>query len=136
MLNNYIKIAWRNLLRHKSNTFINLSGLAVGLACCILIALYAREELSYDRFHENSDSIVTLGVEHKQFGTMISTPYPLAMALEEEVPEVERATRLRSIQNLNLSRDGQDYITIDQIQYSEPGFFDIFSFDLLYGNKE
>jgi len=136
MLNNYIKIAWRNLLRHKSNTFINLSGLAVGLACCILIALYAREELSYDRFHENSDSIVTLGVEHKQFGTMISTPYPLAMALEEEVPEVEGATRLRSIQNLNLSRDGQDYITIDQIQYSEPGFFDIFSFDLLYGNKE
>lgn len=136
MIKNYIKIAWRNLIRHKSNTIINLSGLAVGLACCILISLYAREELSYDRFHENSDSIVALGVEHQQFGTMISTPYPLATALEEEVPEVERATRLISIQNLNLSRDGQDYITIDQIKYSEPGFFDIFSFDLLYGNKE
>jgi len=136
MLNNHIKIAWRNLTRHKSNTIINLSGLAVGLACCILIALYAREELSYDRFHENSNSVVTLGVEHKQFGKMISTPYPLAAALEEEVPEVQRATRLISIQNLNLSRDGQDYITIDQMQYAETGFFDIFSFGLLYGNKE
>lgn len=136
MIKNYIKIAWRNLVRHKSNTIINLSGLSVGLACCILISLYAREELSYDRFHENSDSIITLSVEHQQFGTMISTPYPLATALEEEVPGVERATRLTSIQNLNLSRDGQDYITIDQMRYSEPGFFDIFSFDLLYGNKD
>jgi len=136
MLKNYIKIAWRNLLRHKSNTFINLSGLAVGLACCILIALYAREELSYDRFHENPEGIVALGIEHPQFGTMLSTPYPLATALEEEVPEVEKATRLQGIRAMNLSSDGKDYIEIEQAQYAEPDFFDIFSFDLIHGNEE
>jgi len=136
MLKNYIKIAWRNLLRHKSNTFINLSGLAVGLACCILIALYAREELSYDRFHENPEGIVALGIEHPQFGTMLSTPYPLATALEEEVPEVEKATRLQGIRAMNLSSDGKDYIEIEQAQYVEPDFFDIFSFDLIHGNEE
>jgi len=135
MLKNYTKIAWRNLLRHKSNTFINLSGLAVGLACCILIALYAREELSYDRFHENPESIVALGVKHPQFGNMLSTPYPLATALEEQVPEVDKATRFQEIRTMNLSSNSKDYIEIDQAQYAEPEFFEIFSFDLIQGNE-
>ncbi|MGF1671133.1 MAG: ABC transporter permease [Balneolaceae bacterium] len=136
MLKNYIKIAWRNLVRQKSSTIINLSGLAVGFACCILIALYAREELSYDRFHEHADRIAAVGVEHPQFGTMLSTPYPLVTALEEEVPEVEKATRLQQIRNMNLSENGQDYIEIDEARYAEPDFFEIFSFELIYGNTD
>lgn len=135
MIKNYIKIAWRNLLRQKSNTIINLSGLSVGLACCILIALYAQEELSYDHFHEKIDRIAAVGVEHPQFGTMLSTPYPLATALEEEVPEVGKATRLKGIRAMNLSSDGKDYIEIAQAEYAEPGFFEVFSFDLIHGNK-
>jgi putative ABC transport system permease protein len=57
MLRNYLKIALRNLLKHKGYTFINVFGLAVGIACCVLILLFVRDELSYDRFHEKADRI-------------------------------------------------------------------------------
>lgn len=60
MFKNYLKIAFRNLLRHKIYSLINISGLAIGMACCILILLFVRDELSYDRFHENSDRIYRL----------------------------------------------------------------------------
>jgi len=135
MLKNYIKIAFRNLIRHKGNTIINLWGLAIGLACCILISLYVREELAYDQFHEKSDRIIALGVKHPQFGTMLSTPYPLATALEEEVPEVETATRLKGLRAMNLSSNGQDYVEINQAKYAEPDFFKVFSFELLSGSS-
>lgn len=61
MLRNYLKIAWRNLTRDATYTVINLSGLAIGFLCCILIALYVYDELSYDTFHENGDRIVLIG---------------------------------------------------------------------------
>jgi putative ABC transport system permease protein len=134
MLKNYFKIAWRNLIRHKSYTLINLVGLAVAMACCILIALYVREELSYDTFHEKSDRIIAVISETSFFGRMQSTPYPLADALADEIPEVEQAVRINSTAPLNLSRDGQTYIEIDEGRYTEPGFFEVFSFDLVQGN--
>ena len=61
MLKNYFKIAWRNLLRNKALSFINISGLSIGLACCdMLIFLYTKDEVSYDRFHEKKDSLFRL----------------------------------------------------------------------------
>ncbi|MGB3863131.1 MAG: ABC transporter permease [Candidatus Aminicenantaceae bacterium] len=57
MIKNYIKIALRNLSRHKGYSFINIAGLAIGMACCILILLWVQDELSFDRFHKNADSI-------------------------------------------------------------------------------
>ena len=57
MLKNYLKIALRNLLRHKAYSFINIAGLAVGVTCCLLILLFVQDELSYDRYHENAKRI-------------------------------------------------------------------------------
>ena len=134
MINNYIKIAWRNLTQHTSYTVINIFGLAVAMACCILIALYAKEELSFDDFHKNADRIVSVGLESGFFGRTLSTPHPLADAMEEEMPAVEKAIRLNGTGPLKLSKDGQNFAEIETGKYTETAFFDIFSFDLIRGN--
>ncbi|NGP87331.1 FtsX-like permease family protein [Aliifodinibius halophilus] len=119
--------------QHKSYSFINIFGLAVAMACCILIALYARTELQYDQFHEKADRITSVGVEYKFFGRMLSTPHPLADAMVEEMPAVEQATRVVSASNLKLSRSEQDFVEIGDGKYAEPSFFDVFSFELIRG---
>ncbi len=136
MLKNYLKIAWRNLTHHKSYTLINLFGLAVGMACCVLISLYIKEELSYDRFHENSDRITAVGVGGGFFGRTLSTPYPLADALASEIPEVEKAVRLDGTGSMNLSTDQQNFTEIEEGLYAEPSIFDVFSFTLLAGSSK
>jgi len=136
MLRNYIKIAWRNLTQHKSYTLINILGLAVGMACCVLISLYIKEELSYDTFHEKADRIVAVGVEGGFFGRTLSSPYPLADALVDEIPEVEQAVRIDGTGTLNLSRDGQSFTVIEEGKYAESAFFDVFSFNLVAGNEQ
>ena len=57
MIRNYLKIAWRNIMRHRAYSLINISGLAIGMACSILILLWVQHELSYDRFHKNADEL-------------------------------------------------------------------------------
>ena len=137
MLKNYIKIAWRNLAQHKSYTLINLFGLTVGMACCILISLYVKSELSFDTFHEKSDRIVATGYSGGFFSNRsLSTPYPLADALVDEIPEVEKAVRISGTGDLNLSKDGETYTVIEDGKFTESSFFDVFSFELISGNKE
>lgn len=136
MLKNYIKIAWRNLIKNKSYTVINILGLAVGMACCLLIGLYIQEELSFDTFHENVDRIAAIGNEAGFYGTSLITPYPLADALVEEIPQVENAVRLNNAGRLILSREGENYTEIEDALYTSTTFFDIFSFNLLSGNEE
>lgn len=135
MLKNYIKIALRNLNKNKSYAFINIFGLAVGMGCCILIAMYSRSELSFDTFHKNADRIVAVGSDGSFFGKMLSTPYPLASALEDEIPSVKKAVRLNTAGKLNLSRDGQNFVEIEHGTYTEPAFFNIFSFNLVRGDS-
>ena len=132
---NYLKIAVRNLLRHKSYTLINLFGLTIGMACCILIALYAREELSFDTFHAQADRIVAIGTETSYFGRSLSTPFPLADAMVNELPEVTEATRTSTAGKWQVSRDGETFIELKEPLYTEPTFFDVFSFHLLRGNR-
>ena len=110
MLKNYIKIAWRNLTQHKSYTAINIVGLAVGMACCVLIALYAKEELSYDNFHENTDRIIAVGAESDFLGRSLSSPHALAGAMVNDMPAVEAATTYNGAGPLKLSREGQDFV--------------------------
>jgi len=104
------------------------------MTCCILIALYVQEELSFDEFHKNADKIAVIGSNTSQ----IYTPYPLANTLSEEVPEVEKTVRLHNIRRstgpLRLSRDGQSYIKLNEGKYTESSFFNIFSFSLVKGN--
>ena len=98
MFKNYLKIAARNLAKHKFYSFINIIGLAIGLACTMLILLYVQNEISYDKHHSNAKRIFRVQGEI-QFGEkhfeMATAPAPLAAALIDEFPEVEASARLR-----------------------------------------
>lgn len=97
MLKNYFKIAWRNLMKNKVFSFINVFGLSIGLACCMLITIYLLYEFSYDKHHENGSNIFQVGtifnLSEKDDRTA-ATPAPLAAALKREYPEVVECTRL------------------------------------------
>jgi putative ABC transport system permease protein len=134
MLRNYLKIAWRNLKQNKSYTLINFIGLTLGMTCCVLIALYVKSELSYDQFNKNLSHIVAVGSSTKSFGKMMETPYPLASTSVNEAPGVESAVRMKGVYHLYLSKDKKHYTPIDG-KYTQPSFFDIFSFKLLKGNS-
>ena len=102
MLHNYFKVALRTLSWHKGYAFINIAGLAVGVTCCLLMLLFVRHELSYDRFHEAADRIhrVVLINDNPQ----TRTPHPMAQALVRDVPEVESAVSLTPIWGPGLTR--------------------------------
>ena len=103
MLRNYLKIAWRNLVKNKVFSFINIFGLSVGLTCCILISLYIYHEISYDTYHKNANRIFRLGTVFIDQGVGepdANTSAPLGKLIQQEYPEVEASARL-----LNLFRD-------------------------------
>jgi len=93
MLKNYLKVAFRNFWRSKVYSFINVTGLAMGMACCLLILLFVQDELSYDRFHAKADRIyqITYGLET---GKIARIPPPIAPLLKANFPEVEEVARL------------------------------------------
>lgn len=98
MFRNYLVIAFRNILKSKSHALINIFGLAIGLACTILILLWIQRELSVDKFHTNVDRIYGV-LENQTYAgrdifTVRATPGPMTPAIKENFPEVEKATRL------------------------------------------
>jgi hypothetical protein len=100
MLKSYFKIGWRNLLRNKGLFVINISGLAIGIATCLVISLFVVDELSFDRYNEKADGIVRVVLKGKMNGEIIKeavTPAPVTSTLKGEFPEVEDATRIRRI---------------------------------------
>src|SRR6185436_16716510 len=97
MIRNFFKVAYRNLLRNKGFSFINISGLAVGMASAILILLWIQNEISYDQFHANKDRIYEAWNKATFSGKLQcwnTTPKILARTLEHDMPEVERAVRV------------------------------------------
>jgi putative ABC transport system permease protein len=99
MLKNYFTIAFRNLNKHRFYTLINISGLSIGIASCLIIVLYVMNELSYDKHHEKASRIYRVNGEIKFGGNhwrLAVGPAPLASALLNEFPEVENAVRFRS----------------------------------------
>ena len=131
MLKNYIKIALRNFLRHRGYTFINIAGLAIGIACCILIMLWVQDELSYDRFHENADDLYVATFSN---GSKV-TPTALSDYLKAEYPEVIRTSRYSGHgRNLLKFKDTDIYqeggIMVD------PDFLKMFTIPFLKGNRE
>lgn len=127
MLQNYFKIAWRNLFRQKVYGIINIAGLAIGLACVILIVLYVRKELSYDTFHEKADRIVRL----MHIYSYVQGPWGPTM--KAEYPEVLDATRIYERHNRRLITDeGNQFF--GTVHAAEPNFFDIFTFPFIKGN--
>ncbi len=136
MFRNYLKIAFRNLKKNKLDSVISLSGLAIGLCCCIVLLMYVRFEWSYDNFHEKQDSLYRLveqSVDVKSKETRYNTthPYPQAIALKEELPEIESVIRI-SGGRAEFLKDGK-YIG-ESIKYTDTEFLTNFTFPLLHGD--
>jgi putative ABC transport system permease protein len=138
MFKNYMHIALRNIKKHKGYSLINILGLAIGMACCILITSYVIYELSYDKYHENADSIYRIKSDAKIGDNLLQIPKsspPMAGYMVENFPEVSNATRLRELGNVPLKyRDNQFYE--GRIFFADSSFFDIFTFPLLKGDPK
>lgn len=135
MLKNYLKITFRNLQKYKGYSAINISGLAIGIACCLLILIYVRHELSYDQFHEHADRIVRVHMQ-SQGETYGVTPSIAAPALSEVAPEIEKWVRLYEPTRYSpaIITTGQNKFQESSFLYADSSFFDIFSFDFIAGD--
>src|SRR5688572_22715244 len=135
MFRNFFKVAYRNLLRNKGFSAINITGLAVGMAAAILILLWIQDELSYDEFHKNKDRIYEVWNKVQlddKLRCWNSVPAPLARALEKDLPEIERAVRVESDNEILLSVGDKKIIKSGNIV--DTGFLQMFSFPMLKGN--
>lgn len=139
MFKNYIKIAFRNLFKNKVYSFINIFGLAVGIAVCALIALYVQNEWSYDEFHENSENIYRVWAEETlQDGRVIlntSTPFIVVETIKNNIPEVENITYLNRFSNVAGIPQNDQKIS-ENVSIIHDDFFDIFDFKFVEGSRE
>ncbi len=140
MFKNYFKIAWRNLLKNKGFSAINIFGLAIGIACCLLITLYVVDEMSYDRFHEKADRIYRLNCNVKYGGSeqsLSQTPDILPVILKSDYPQVENFVRFYSAGPFLIKRAGTLVnIREENILYADSTVFSVFTFPLLKGNPQ
>jgi len=141
MKRNYLKIAWRNLLRNKVSGIINVGGLAIGLACVMFISLYVKDELSYDRFFKNADRIYRVNTHEKiandEF-TAGHTPPPVGAALVSNIPEIESYTRIfmPGDQIIHFVHNGQKgSLTEKSLLSVDSNFLQVFSYPLVEGNR-
>jgi putative ABC transport system permease protein len=137
MIRNYLKIAWRNLSRNKVFSFINIAGLSIGLACCMLILLYTKDEVSYDKFHEKKDNLyqITCKITEKDgkemnygIASMIQGP-----TFKEEIPEIEACVRVKE-RDYVLKRGNETFYEI--ATWVDDNFFTVFSFPMIEGNPK
>lgn len=137
MLKNYLITALRNIRRRKVHSFLNLSGLTIGLTCFLLISLYVRYEMSYDRFQNGADRIYRVCAEHPFVyngrNQSAITPAPLAPALKEELPEVETSVRMVDASDVLLAVGEKSFIE-EFVLFAGPELFEVFSFSFLEGN--
>ena len=138
MFKNYLHIALRNIKKHKGYSLINILGLAIGMACCILITSYVLYELSYDKYHENAGSIYRLKSDAQIGDNHLHIPKsspPMSGYMVENFPEVTNAVRFRELGNAPVRyRENQYYE--DRIYYTDNSIFDIFTFPLLIGDPK
>ncbi|MCG2617157.1 ABC transporter permease [Terrimonas sp. NA20] len=137
MIKNYFKVAWRNLTRNKTFSLINVLGLAIGMACTMLIALWVYNEKNWDGYHKKYDSVYQLYVNRNFNGEISTGPdlmYPLVSAIQATHPEVQHAVTV-SFPGSTLMGNGETRINKTTLTVS-PDFFDIFTFDFIRGNKE
>jgi putative ABC transport system permease protein len=144
MIRNYLKTAWRSLLRNKSYTAINITGLAIGIAACLLIFLVIDFETSFDNYHSNKENIYRVitrrstpdGIKYRQ-----GVPFPTSEALRLDYPELKGVTAIFNDNDKQLSigdNNSSDFKKFKEkdLYFAESQFFNIFKFDWLAGNKE
>ncbi len=138
MLINYLKIAFRNILRHKIYSFINIAGFAIGMACCILILLFVQDELKYDRHHEKGGQIYRVsngGVLGGNKGYVPLSPAPLAATVVNDYPEVITAARFRNL-GFPVVRYGDKAFSEERWFYADSTAFDVFTIPFISGNPK
>ena len=136
MLKNYIKTTIRNLVKNKFYSLINITGLAVGLATCLLIWLYVTDELGYDRYNEHADRIYRVNSEIKFGGNYIDLAVQapaLGAAMLHELPQVEQYTRLQWHGSIHV-RKGNDNLEEDRVAYADSTLFAVFTIPMIEGN--
>ena len=145
MIHHFFQIAWRNLIKRKFYSFINIAGLAIGMACCVLITLYVQHELSYDQYHTKHDRIyrVLQTFRSVQHGETITAPAPedyqvwgcapVGPALLADFPEIEKVVQFMSPASL-LLQHGDKRFQQDNLLIIDSTAFDVFSWKMLSGN--
>src|SRR6516164_4586795 len=135
MFRNYLTVALRNIVRHRLYSLINISGLAVGLVCAIFIILFIRDEVSYDKWIADSENLYRVEVTFTLAGQtpmpLSGSPYPVAVAMREQIPEVTGITHLTG-QRLTVMIGNRQFL--DQFHVVDPGFFQIIKLPLVEGN--
>ncbi len=138
MLKNIFKIAIRNLLKDRFYSFLNILGLSIGIAASLLILLYIVDELSYDTFHKDADQIYRVAVRGKfgeeEVARMAVSCAPLANGLLNHIPETENVTRVCT--GVIIFNHNEEIYKEVNLLYADSTFFDVFSFQLLEGNKK
>lgn len=136
MFGSYIKIAYRNIIKNKVYSFINITGLAIGLVSCILIFMFVSYELSFDKHHSNFENIYRVNTaDVYPDGTYYdeAAPFPMAEALRNDFPEFKRVTHIYYDYNTEI-RSGENLFVEDGVVFVDSSFLSVFDFDFLTGN--
>ncbi|HET6996938.1 MAG TPA: ABC transporter permease, partial [Chitinophagaceae bacterium] len=141
MIKNYLKIAWRNLLRYKGFSLINIFGLAIGLACCILVGLFIIDELSYDRYHRDSGRIYRVVKDFvNDDGSKLpdaTTPPAIGASIQHDIPEIEHMARLMPGWGARFFvRNGEKKFIEENVFRADSSIFDVFTFQFIKGNPK
>lgn len=143
MIKNYLKIALRSLLKQRAYTFINVLGLSVGIASCLLITLFVIDEFSFDRFHDKADRIYKVWLERKYPNHQTNyaiIPHSYADVIARDFPEVETTIKIVGPNNsvVTYTDEQQNRKQFDEefIMATDSNFFDVFSFRLLQGERD
>src|ERR1700761_7704431 len=137
MIKNYLKIAWRNLLKNKASSFINIGGLAVGMAGAIMIGLWIYDELSFDKNFKKYDRITEVmqnNTMNGEVGTGDSVPWPMGDALRKEFGSDFKNVTMATYNNGHILSYGDKKLNINGT-YFEPSALEMLSFNILKGSK-
>lgn len=138
MFRNYLKITFRNLAKNKLYSFVNIFGLAIGVASFILIALFVIDELTYDSYNTNADRIFRVNAHYKigdnRFN-LANSPVPLAQVLADEYPEIQKVVRLNNKGFIYVKKD-QEFIKEERFFYADSSMFDVFTIEFVSGNPK
>ncbi len=138
MFSHYLKITLRNIARQKGYAFINITGLAIGLVCAILIFIWIRDEVSVDKFHDNVENLYRIEEDQVYSGEIFHvgvTPYPIAPVLRDEIPEILEASRFVNLGE-TLIRYGDKAFVEERLAAIDASYFKMFTFPLITGSLE
>ncbi len=139
MYKNYLKIAWRNLIKNSAYSVINIGGLAIGITACLLILQYVAFETSYEDFHENKDRVFRVKQERYNAGKLETEwaggAFAVGNSFKEAIPEIEEYVKVVQTQDIIVDVNDET-IKIDQVFFATNSFFNVFSYPLIAGDMK